>query len=121
MFTVHDLIAVINWTCRSRRLGCNRRADSLSPPLCPGQSSGADPQRRGGPRKGWAPGHKHGNKELITLTRFLRLSILKYLCCESLQYLNSSETPNLKCSVCLKQETWTIYFCQLRLPVTDAN
>lgn len=57
-------VQLIYSTCRSHHLGCNHTADSLSPPPCPGQSSGAGPQRRGGPRTAWAPGSKHREKTL---------------------------------------------------------
>lgn len=56
---------VICLTCRSHRLGCNHTADSLSPLLCPGWSSGAGPQKRGGPHTDWAPGwYKQHNFKL---------------------------------------------------------
>lgn len=59
MFIVLDSGALINSTCRSRRLGCNHTEDSLSPPPYPGRSLGAGPQKRGGPHTDRAPGHKH--------------------------------------------------------------
>lgn len=50
-----EITVLIYSTCRSRHLGYNHRAGSLSPPPCPGRSSGAGPQRRGGPHTNWAP------------------------------------------------------------------
>lgn len=51
--------AVMKSTCRSRRLGYNRIADSLSPRPCLWQSLGAGPRKTEGPRTVRAPGDEH--------------------------------------------------------------
>lgn len=60
IFSLYEavIISLIHSTCRSRHLCYNHRAGSLSPPPCPGRSSGAGPQRRGGPHTNWEPGCK---------------------------------------------------------------
>ena len=96
MFLVHGWSAVINSTCRSRHRGCNHRADSPSPPPCPGRSSGAGPQRRGGPHTDWAPGRKHREKKLNTQYIIHNYNTDTWMCCKSLNnsletHLNSSD------------------------------
>lgn len=90
MFLVYDWRAVVILTCRSRRLCCNRRADSLSPQPCRGQSSGAGPQRRGGPHTGWAPGFKHRKKLNACIKLFSTAQILQ--CTQRGKILQKFET-----------------------------
>lgn len=71
--------AGVNSTCRSRHLGCNHRADSLCPPPCPGQSSGAGPQMRGGPHTDWEPGHREKEEKLNTLTACSTANIYQHI------------------------------------------